>query len=282
MMNFLGSLVVVPFLLASFAAGALAQEPVGTAHILRLEDAPEDHVYQLVTRVRHTTVITLPVGESILDYIVGDADYWHLTGSANVAFLKPIEEGVNTNIALVCASGRIYSFLVQENSLVDPNLVVRFAEAGWPEGDSIPAQPAGLREPVFVSRDEVRGWELMANQAQLELAAVRAEAIADLDAFREDYPSRIRFAYEMKDEDKARSWPWQIEAMWHDGQFTYLRSNAQETPALYELRDGEPSLVAYDLQNDGFYVIRRIVAEGWFQLGDERLEWDFTPPGGRE
>lgn len=282
MMNFLGSLVVVPFLLASLAAGALAQEPDNMGHILRLEDAPEDHVYQLVTRVRHTTVITLPAGESILDYIVGDADYWHLTGSANVAFLKPIEEGVHTNIALVCASGRIYSFLVQENSLVDPNLVVRFAEAGWPEGDTIPAQPAGLREPVFVSRDEVRGWELMANQAQLELAAVRAEAIADLDAFREDYPSRIRFAYEMKDEDKARSWPWQIEAMWHDGQFTYLRANAQETPALYELRDGEPSLVAYDLQNDGFYVIRRIVGDGWFQLGDERLEWDFTPPDGRE
>lgn len=282
MMNFLGSLVAVPFLLASFAVGALAQEPVGTGHILRLEDAPENHVYHLTTRVRHTTVITLPVGESILDYIVGDADYWHLTGSANVAFLKPIEEGVNTNIALVCASGRIYSFLVQESSLVDPNLVVRFAETGWPGGDSIPAQPAGLREPVFVSRDEVRGWELMANQAQLELAAVRAEAIADLDAFREDYPSRIRFAYEMKDEDKARSWPWQIEAMWHDGQFTYLRSNAQETPALYELRDGEPSLVAYDLQNDGFYVIRRIIGDGWFQLGDERLEWDFTPPGGRE
>ena len=38
-------------------------------------------------------------------------------------------------------------------------------------------------------------------------------------------------------------------------------------------------MVPYDLHGDGFFVVRRIIGEGWFQLGDERLEWDFTPPG---
>ena len=268
--------VFIPLFLSAVFANA-QETPDNAQHILRLEDAPEQRVYQLTTRIRHTTVITLPAGEQILDYVVGDAEYWHLTGSANVAFLKPIAAGVDTNIALVCASGRIYTFLVQETDLVDPHLVVRI-EPGGQGPDSDADGNGGMREPLFVSREQVRGFELMAAQAQLELAQVRAEALEDLDAFRADYPTRIRFAYRF-DEDKADDWPWQITAMWHDGQFTYLRSNAQETPALYEEQDGEPSLVPYDLHDDGFYVVRRIVGEGWFQIGDERLEWDFTPPG---
>ena len=237
-MNHLAQPVVVPFLLVSSVV-ATAQEPESSgAHILRLADAPEEHVYQLTTRLRHTTVITLPVGEAILDYVVGDAEYWHLTGSANVAFLKPVAEGIETNIALVCASGRIYTFLVRETSLVDPNLVVRI-EATGSDPDSIAGGPlGGLREPVFVSRDQVRGFELMAAQAQLELATVRAEALADLDAYRADYPTRIRHAYKLHRD--AADWPWLIEAMWHDGQFTYVRSSAQETPAIYEEQDGQP------------------------------------------
>lgn len=274
-MNLVRHLFLVPLLFASVVAEA--QEPSNAQHILRLANDPETRVYQLTTRLRHTTVITLPAGEQILDYVVGDAEYWHLTGSANVAFLKPIAEDVDTNIALVCASGRIYTFLVQETDLVEPHLVVRI-EAGAEDPDSEAAVDAGMREPLFVSREQVRGFELMAAQAQLELAQVRAEALADLDAFRADYPTRLRFAYHF-DRDKADDWRWQIVAMWHDGQFTYLRSNAQETPALYEEQDGEPSLVPYDLQDDGFYVIRRIVGDGWFQIGTERLEWDFTPPG---
>ena len=55
--------------------------------------------------------------------MVGDSEYWHLTGAANVAFLKPISTGVETNVALICESGRIYSFVAAEGA--DPHLVVR-------------------------------------------------------------------------------------------------------------------------------------------------------------
>ncbi|MCY3700369.1 MAG: hypothetical protein OXH46_12195, partial [Gemmatimonadetes bacterium] len=68
-----------------------------------------------------------------------------------------------------------------------------------------------------------------------------------------------------------------VEAMWHDGEFTYLRSRAQESPALYELRDGEPSLVAFDLTEEGLYVARRVLGNGWLQIGDKRADWRFEP-----
>lgn len=64
------------------------------------------------------------------------------------------------------------------------------------------------------------------------------------------------------------------------------RSTAQATsgarpqsPALYELRDGEPALVAYDLTEDGLYVARHVLDDGWLQIGDERVSWRFVPRG---
>ncbi|MDE2806534.1 MAG: TrbG/VirB9 family P-type conjugative transfer protein [Gemmatimonadota bacterium] len=246
-------------------------------NILFLEDTPETTVFELSTRIRHTTIITLPPHENILDFVVGDQEYWHLTGAANVAFLKPIAVAAATNIALVCASGRIYSFLVRESTADEPHLVVRIGAApGIPADPAAAAFPDGGHEPAFVARDRVRGYEVLAEQAQLEIAQVRAEAVQDVDAFREDYPTRLRFAYSLP--RQAHEWPWRIEGMWHDGNFTFVRSNAQETPAIYEEKDGEPSLVPYDLQADGLFVIRRLIGDGWFQLGRERLPWRFTPP----
>lgn len=255
------------------AGGQDAQE-----HILFLEDTPDRTVFKLTTRIRHTTVITLPPHETILDYVVGDAEYWHLTGSANVAFLKPTAADAATNIALVCASGRIYSFLVRESGAAAPHLVVRIGAddpfAGLAAATLGAAE--GGHEPAFVHRDRVRGFEILAEQAQLEIAQVRAEAVEDVDAFRADYPTRITMGYELP--RRAGEWPWRIEGMWHDGEFTYVRSHAQETPAIYEEKDGDASLVPYDIQADGLFVVRRLLGDGWFQLGDDRLQWRFTPP----
>ena len=190
---------------------ALAQAPAG-ASVLQVQDQP-DQIIRVNTRIRHTTVIQLPAAETIPDFIVGDSEYWHLTGAANLAFLKPIGEGVNTNVALVCESGRIYSFLVTEQD-GPPHLIVRI-------GGDPTTTPATGHVPAFVAR-----------------------------------------------------WPFLVHGMWHDGQFTYVRSTAQETPALYENTDGQPSLIPYDLEADGLYIVRRLVGRGWLQIGRERAGWN--------
>ena len=151
------------------AASAAAQD----SHILRLDDTPEDTVWRLQARVRHTTVITLPARETILDYVVGDAEYWHLTGSANVAFLKPISADVETNIALVCESGRIYTFLVAESADLEPHLVVRFHDSGAGDGTTDLSGPAprGAHQPAFVARSRIQSYQTMATQARADLQA---------------------------------------------------------------------------------------------------------------
>ena len=256
------------------AQDAAAPDAPAGASVLQVQDAP-DQIIEVNTRIRHTTVIQLPAHENILDFIVGDSEYWHLTGAANLAFLKPIGEGVNTNVALVCESGRIYSFLVTERD-APPHLIVRVG------GDPDTTTPAGAAVPAFVARSRVAEYQLMAEQsraavqaaqldAEAQIAAVRQDAAAQVDQFRATYPTRLQFPYQL--DDKAARWPFLVQGMWHDGQFTYVRSTAQETPALYENRDGQPSLIPYDLEQDGLFIVRRLVGPGWLQIGRERAGW---------
>ena len=252
------------------------ETPQAEPSVIRVGDNP-DQIIRLRTRVRHTTVIQLPGRENILDFVVGDSEYWHLTGAANLAFLKPISEGVSTNVALVCESGRIYSFLVSEQP-GQPHLVVRIASAA----ESDPRISPGAHQPAFVARDQVEAYQQMAEQARQNAGAAQAEAEqqidtvrqqaeAEISSFRADYPTRLKFPYRLQ--DKALKWPFLVEGMWHDGQFTYLRSNAQESPALYEIKEGKPALVAYDLNEDGLYVARHLLGDGWLQIGKEKAQW---------
>ena len=254
-------------------AARAAPDPPAGASVLQVQDAP-DQIISVTTRIRHTTVIQLPTNENILDFVVGDSEYWHLTGAANLAFLKPIGEGVTTNVALVCESGRIYAFLVSERD-APPHLIVRV-------GSDPDTAPAGAAVPAFVARSRVAEYQLMAEQsraavhaaqreAAAQIAAMRQDAAAQVDRFRSTYPTRLQFPYAL--DEKAAKWPFLVQGMWHDGQFTYLRSTAQETPALYENRDGQPSLIPYDLQQDGLFVVRRLVGRGWLQIGRERAGW---------
>ena len=278
MRSLLQPMALLALLLAAFPAGATAQQEDDQAFLrVSVPEQGEDRIHRLRTQVRHTTVIVLPADENILDFVVGDSEYWHLTGAANVAFLKPLRPDAATNIALVCESGRIYSFLVAEQSDGPPHLVVR-VESGTAAGLS----GGGSGRPAFVARSEVAAYQQMAAEAAEAARSAREEAesraASEIEAFRAGYPERLAFEYRL-DEDAADR-PFLVEAMWHDGQFTYVRSRAQESPALYELRDGEPALVAYDLSEDGLYIARHVLGDGWLQIGDERAAWRFTPREG--
>ena len=273
-------IVLTALLLAALPVAATAQQADDQAFLrVPVPEEGEDRIHRLRTQVRHTTVIVLPVTENILDFVVGDSEYWHLTGAANVAFLKPLRPDAATNIALVCESGRIYSFLVAEQSAEEnerpPHLVVRFESGAEKTGLS----GGGTGRPAFVARSEVAAYQQMAAEAAEAARTAREEAesraASEIEAFRAGYPERLAFEYRLDGDAADR--PFLVEAMWHDGQFTYLRSHAQESPALYELRDGEPALVAYDLTDDGLYVARHVLGDGWLQIGDKRAAWRFTP-----
>ena len=54
--------------------------------------------------------------------------------------------------------------------------------------------------------------------------------------------------------------------MWHDGQFTYVKSDATELPALYEMKDGKPAIVNFQVR-EGTYVVPKVLDRGYLVLG---------------
>ena len=246
-----------------------------------LDSLDTDIVIQ--TRIRHATVIVLPDSEQILDFVAGDSETWAVSGAVNVAYVKPGEQGARTNIALICASGNIYSFRVHENQNAEPDLVVYVDYAGAApvagEGETRARRPEP-HEPKFISRMDVAIYQEAAEQAEKNARAAWDQAerrmTEAIDRFRSSYPTLIRFEYSL--EKKAEREPFAIAGMWHDGRFTYVRSHATEAPALYESREGKPSLVSYDLTPDGLYIVKRVLHDGFFQIGKERAKWRRVPP----
>ena len=121
-----------------------------------------------------------------------------------MAFLKPLSPDAATNIALVCESGRIYSFLVAEQSDGPPHLVVRFESDAEKTGLS----GSGTGRPAFVARSEVAAYQQMAAEAaeaarsareaaEAGILEARSQAESAIEEFRARYPERLAFEYRL-------------------------------------------------------------------------------------
>lgn len=265
-------------LAAAWALATVATAGMGEARRVRLDSL--DEIVEIRTAVRHTTVIALPAHESIVDYVAGDSEFWQIQGGGNLAYLKPQGKGERTNVALITRSGNIYSFLCREGG-GDPDLVVHI-EVGKPEEFGARTIGTPVHQPTFVPASEVADYQAAARAAAEEASAAKAAAEKtveeQVESFRSAYPGTMKFEYRL--DAKARRDPFSVVAMWNDGRHTYLRSAAPESPAIYESRDGKPSLVEYELTEDGLYVAQRVLRDGWLQIGKQRADWVWIPARG--
>ena len=74
--------------------------------------------------------------------------------------------------------------------------------------------------------------------------------------------------------------PFEVSAIYTDGTFTFIRANASELPALYEIRDGSPNLVNFQVEN-GTYVVPKVLERGYLALGAQKLEFQTRETKGR-
>ncbi|MCY4075330.1 MAG: TrbG/VirB9 family P-type conjugative transfer protein [Acidobacteria bacterium] len=277
---------------AALLCGALlAGAPAAGQGIRTVGEGAEAAPIEVATRVRHTTTIVLPPGESVVDVAAGDAEYWDVSAAGNVAYVKPLDEGLSSNVTLVAGSGAVWALLVEESADAEPDLVVHVGarERRAAERREAPAFVAGAalaaeeREEA-AARAERRAVE---EAAAAEVAAIWAGQDAEWRRWREEYPRRLRFPYRL--DPAAAEAPFRVEALWHDGRFTYLRSGAQESPALYELHETgrglggglEPALVAYDVREDGLYVADHVLGPGRLRIGAAQTEWAVGKAAGR-
>jgi hypothetical protein len=72
--------------------------------------------------------------------------------------------------------------------------------------------------------------------------------------------------------------PFDVSAIYHDDKFTYIKSSAAEKFSLYELKDGKPDLITFQLK-DGTYVIPTVVDHGYLEIGKHKLDFQRKAQG---
>ncbi len=245
------TLLFVPLAVASLTAQAVG---------IREVSASSRSLIPLNTKIRYTTMILLPDDEEILDVVCGDKDFWVISATQNIAHVKPAKEGAATNLNLVTASGTVYSFLLTEGKTAQPDLKLY-----------VTADPsaAARGKPKYYSATQVSALESALTETRAAIETVQHRTDDAIASFKQQYPAKLQFAYGTPKYEK----PFLVRSIWHDGQFTYIKSDAHELPALYELKDGQPALVNFQVQS-GTYVVPKVVDRGYLALGKDRFSFE--------
>jgi type IV secretion system protein VirB9 len=236
---------------------SLSAQTQGTG--IREVSASSRSLIPLQTRLRYTTMVVLPEGEEILDVICGDKDFWVISSTHNIAHVKPAKEGAATNMNLVTASGAVYSFLLTEKGGTGmPDLKVYV--------NADPSAPQG--KPKYYSAAQVEDLQSELTEAKAQVEAAKRQATESIAAYQQQYPAKLQFIYGPTKYEK----PFFVRSIWHDGQFTYIKADASELPALYEVKDGKPALLNFQV-HEGTYVVPKVLDKGYLALGKERFEF---------
>ncbi len=178
------------------------------------------------------------------------------------AKLKYTTLGISSNLNLITDKGNIYSFTLQDisgSTTTTPDLKVIVEPADRS------AIVAASGPPQFVPAAQLE-------QSRQQLAALQSHVEQAVDEYKSAYPARLKFDYVYK----ANEAPFNIQSIYHDDKFTYIKTNAPEKFSVYEMKDGKPNLVSYDLR-EGTYIIPKIMDSGYVELGKKRME--FTRKG---
>jgi type IV secretion system protein VirB9 len=263
-----GPMVTAVVLLAMFVAG-FEWQPPAWADGARVVKYGKEDIVPIHAKLRFSTLIVLPEDEEILDFTTGDREFWIINGSHNLCYVHPSQAGIHSNLNLITASGRVYSFLLTEISSepsVQPDLKL------FVEPKETSASNGALRGYVRVADAEAYKKELesLRTQTAEQIRAAQLHAAEEVNQFRSTYATKLQFDYTL--DAKAEREPFLVSAIYHDGKFTYVRCGALEKPALYETKDGKPNLVPFQVEN-GVYIVPKIVDSGYLVVGKKRVNF---------
>jgi type IV secretion system protein VirB9 len=261
-----------PFLVALAAlfptglSAAAMHTPADGVTAVRVVKVAKEDVVPVRAKVRYSTLLVLPDNEEILDFTTGDREFWIINGAHNLCYVHPAQAGIRSNLNLITASGHVYSFLLTEisgepNAQPDLKLFVEPKEGSG---------AIALQGYVRAAEAEAYKKELQAlrDQTETRVRAAEAGVAEQVNRFRSEYATKLRFDYAL--DAGAQREPFLVSAIYHDDAFTYVRCAAREKPALYEVKDGKPNLIAFQFEN-GVYIAPKIIDNGYLAVGKKKL-----------
>jgi type IV secretory pathway VirB9-like protein len=236
-------------LLASSVVGSSAQDSARTVQYHSQDIIP------IRAKVKYTTLIELPTTEKIMEAATGDREFWIVDVVGNFCFVHPAKQGIASNLNLITDKGNIYTFTLEDVSssskTPDLKVIVQPADRSAIVAANGPAQ--------FVPAAQLE-------QSRQQIAALQSHVEQAVDEYKSAYPSQLKFDYVYK----ANEAPFDIQSIYHDDKFTYIKTNAPEKFSIYEMKDGKPNLVTYDLR-EGTYIIPKVMDNGYVELGKKKM-----------
>ena len=252
-----------PLRSASSTKPATLEVTASSAKVVQYDDKD---VVRVNAKLRYTTLIILPKPEEILDVTCGDKEFWVINGNQNIAYVKPAKAGAQTNLNLITASGNVYSFVLTEVSdtpSAAPDLKVFIEAIGTSIADAVGSSPR------FVSAREVDDYKQQVEMAKEETRKLKEASQAAIDGGISRFVSNVRFAYRFE----AGKKPFFVRSMYHDDRFTFIQARPEETPTLYEEKDGRPNLVNFEYK-DGVFIVDKILDSGYLSIGKRKLRFE--------
>jgi type IV secretion system protein VirB9 len=241
---------IIPLVLGLVATVAHGQQSARIVHY------HANNIVSIRARLHYTTLIQLPPTEKIMEVATGDKDFWIIDAVGNYCFLHPAKEGIQSDLDLITNKGNVYSFALKDDESAEPDLKV-VIEPSDPSSLAAAASPA-----KWVPATEVSAVEAQAK-------AARQHDANAVETFRANYPTqKLKFDYRYKNKP-----PFDVAAIYHDDKFTYIRTSAPEKFAVYEVKDGKPNLIDFQLRNNT-YVVPQVLDKGYLQIGKHKLAFE--------
>jgi len=227
------------------------------------------------TGLLQSTLIVLPAEEKVMTVFGGDTKSWFFDAghvASRFVSIKPKELNSMTDVHIISDHGNEYTLqLLEISGDSDPHFDTTIF--------LVPADKAAkdkLAElPAFVPASELDRAKKEAEVAKAAQAEELKAEVTKAEQYRSQYPGNLHFDYTW---DQKKGAALGIQQIWRDDKFTYLRGQFQETPALYELKDGKGSLIKYDFAN-GLYTIPKTLIRGYLSIGKQRVDFRQTKAG---
>ena len=216
-----------------------------------------------------STLIVLPAEEKVANVFAGDTVNWIFDGghiASRFISVKPKTANAVTDIHVVSDHGNEYTLELRE---VSNDTDAHFDSKVFLTPGDQTAKDRLAQLPVFVPVAELEKAKQETSAAKSAHAAELKTEQTKAEQFRSEYPGSLHFDYTW-DERKGKALG--LQQIWRDEKFTYLRGQFQETPALYELKDGKGSLINFDF-NGGLYTVPKQLEHGYLAIGKQKVEF---------
>ena len=230
--------------------------PAETGESARTVQYHAQDIVPIRARMKYTTLIVVPPTEKIMEAATGDKDFWIVDVVGSFCFVHPAKQGISSNLNLITDKGNIYSFTLQDVSgtSLAPDLKVMIEPCG-PQSRPRMDLPSTSRPP----RSSTCRSSLPRSRAT---SGRRWTSTRPLTRYRSSSTMSTRRTKLLSTSSPSTT----------TTSSPTSRTNAPEKFSVYDIKDGKPNLITYDLR-EGTYIIPIVLQNGYVQLGNKKMQF---------